>query len=198
VGTTGPAGPAGTDGAQGPQGNTGPAGPKGDTGAQGPQGIQGPAGAQGATGAAGATGPQGPQGPVGNTELGYAETTVAMGNQAAVNTWYDVPGLQITVASDGARPMKISAGANFMKASAAGTLVVTRLYRVDTAAGIMAATGYANVANQEFPVHIARRLPVLPAGNYTFKLQIQTNTGTGLPSLDAAAVNPAWIQAEVN
>lgn len=188
-GLQGDRGPAGDPGIQGPPGDDGPQGIQGDPG---PQGIQGPQGAQGAKGD---TGAQGAQGPAGNIELAYAETVNTMPNQAAANIWYDVPGLQIVVTSDGVRPVKLEAGANFMKASAAGTLVSAGIFRVDTNANVQVCTGYANTANQEFPVALGRRLPVLPAGDYTFKVRIQTSVGAGVPSLDAGADHPAWIHA---
>jgi hypothetical protein len=122
AGPAGPTGPKGHTGAQGPTGPfggplgpTGPAGATGPRGATGVQGVPGPAGAtgvQGSTGAQGSPGPTGPLGPLGVTgptgplgptgpvgPLGPTGVQGPTGAQGPVGTFYQIPGLRLTLVS---------------------------------------------------------------------------------------------------
>lgn len=126
----------------------------------------------------------------GNVELGYVEKADADFSTSTINTWVDVTGLSLTVTIDGSRPIIVEAGASTLQETATTGVATVALLQGATfiqKANVFGAT------NMECPLHMRKRLN-LPAGTYTFKLQMNQTAGAGTAKLFCGADHPAWLQ----
>lgn len=118
-------------------------------------------------------------------ELGYAETTAALGQTGAGST--DVPGLTLSV-TIGSRPVVVRVGASgIYNSSASG---ITQLKIMEGATTLAACT--SSLTTVVMPAYRDVRLTPT-AGAHTYKVQL-TQLITGNSQMSAGATDPAYIQ----
>lgn len=186
----GPTGPQGPPGVQGPVGPFGPQGSAGVTGITGPQGSPGITGATGPTGPRGNTGPQGATGPQGITGVagptGPAGTAVNLAMAVATGV-YNIPGsgftqvtgLSTTITTSG-RPVQILVNINY-NPTAGGAWAAFTIFRDatnlgDATNGFQIAQGTNTTEN--LPASMVY-VDNVPAGTYTYTVQVRNGAGTG-------------------
>lgn len=121
-------------------------------------------------------------------EIGYAELVAPYAQTGAGDSL--VPGMSITVAAPGGRPIMVSASGELQHSASGSSAAMT----IEEDGTQILEIGFVAAANgQIVPVQRSvRRTP--PAGLHTYRVRL-FSTVTGNATLVADDVNPAWLNA---